>query len=72
MFVPLSEIEKILGEKLASSKVELSLTMIGLEVEEVQKWDFSKLDPKIVVGEIEKIEKHPNADKLQICVVNTG
>ena len=64
--------EKILGEKLDSSKVEQSLTMIGLEVEEVQKWDFSKLDPKIVVGEIEKIEKHPNADKLQICLVNTG
>ena len=72
MFVPLSEIEKILGEKLDSSKVEQSLTMIGLEVEEVQKWDFSKLDPKIVVGEIERIEKHPNADKLQICLVNTG
>ena len=56
MFVPLSEIEKILGEKLDSSKVEQSLTMIGLEVEEVQKWDFSKLDSKIVVGEIERIE----------------
>ena len=30
-----------------------------------------KLD-KIVVGQIEKIEKHPDADKLIICQVNVG
>ncbi|NMW85623.1 phenylalanine--tRNA ligase subunit beta [Peptoniphilus sp. AGMB00490] len=27
---------------------------------------------KIVVGQIEKIEKHPDADKLVICTVNVG
>ena len=27
---------------------------------------------KIVVGKIEKIEKHPDADKLIICQVNIG
>ena len=27
---------------------------------------------KIVVGQIEKIEKHPDADKLIICQVNIG
>ena len=27
---------------------------------------------KIVVGQIEKIEKHPDADKLVICQVNIG
>ncbi|PPA71674.1 YtpR family tRNA-binding protein [Jeotgalibacillus proteolyticus] len=31
--------------------------------------DFS---PKFVVGYIESKEKHPNADKLNICQVNTG
>ncbi len=38
-------------------------------------WGFWKtwcrLD-KIVVGQIEKIEKHPDADKLVICQVNIG
>ena len=36
---------------------------------------FEKLDAdldKIVVGQIEKIEKHPDADKLVICQVNVG
>ena len=27
---------------------------------------------KIVIGQIEKIEKHPDADKLIICQVNVG
>ena len=36
---------------------------------------FERLDAdldKIVVGQIEKIEKHPDADKLVICQVNIG
>lgn len=27
---------------------------------------------QIVIGRIEKIEKHPDADKLIVCRVNTG
>ena len=27
---------------------------------------------KIVIGQIEKIEKHPDADKLVVCQVNVG
>lgn len=30
------------------------------------------LSPKFVVGHIESKEKHPNADKLNICQVNVG
>ena len=33
---------------------------------------FDKNLEKIVVGQIEKIEKHPDADKLVICQVNIG
>ena len=36
---------------------------------------MKKLDAdldKIVIGQIEKIEKHPDADKLIICQVNIG
>ncbi|HOV70250.1 MAG TPA: phenylalanine--tRNA ligase subunit beta, partial [Clostridia bacterium] len=46
------------------------LIMNGLEVE---GWE-SKADEitGVVVGRIEKIEKHPNADKLSVCQVNTG
>ena len=72
MLVPLSEIEKILEKKLDSKKVEESLTMIGLEVENVESWDFHNLDKKIVIGQILTIEKHPDADKLQVCMIDIG
>lgn len=47
-----------------------AMTLSGTKVE-----GFTKLDAdldKIVIGQIEKIEKHPDADKLIICQVNIG
>ena len=46
------------------------LTMSGLEVDDVQ--DLSKLSDLVVVGEIITLEKHPDADRLNICQVNVG
>ena len=53
-------------------KVDLGevLTMSGLEVDDVQ--DLSKISKLIVVGEIISIEKHPDADRLNICQVDIG
>ena len=47
-----------------------AMTLTGTKVEGFEKLD-ADLD-KIVVGQIEKIEKHPDADKLVICQVNVG
>lgn len=47
-----------------------AITLSGSHVEGYVKKD-KNLD-KIVVGKIEKIEKHPDADKLIICQVNIG
>ena len=47
-----------------------AMTLSGTKVE-----GFSRLDKnleKIVVGQIDKIEKHPDADKLIVCQVNIG
>ena len=47
-----------------------AMTLTGTKVE-----GFERLDKnlnKIVIGQIEKIEKHPDADKLIICQVNVG
>ena len=47
-----------------------AMTLSGTKVE-----GFTRLDKnleKIVVGHIEKIERHPDADKLIICQVNIG
>ena len=47
-----------------------AMTLTGTKVEGFEKLD-ADLD-KIVVGQIEKIEKHPDADKLVISQVNVG
>ena len=47
-----------------------AMTLSGSKVE-----GFTKMDAdleKIVIGQIKKIEKHPDADKLIICQVNIG
>ncbi len=46
------------------------LTNAGMEVEEIIYLNEHLHD--VVVGKITKIEKHPNADKLQVCQVDIG
>ena len=46
------------------------LTMIGLEVEAVE--DKARALAPFVVGHVLSAEKHPNADKLKVCLVDTG
>ena len=47
-----------------------AMTLSGTKVEGYERLD-ADLD-KIVIGQIEKIEKHPDADKLIVCQVNVG
>ena len=47
-----------------------AMTMSGTKCEGYKKLD--KNLEKIVVGKIEKIERHPDADKLIVCQVNIG
>lgn len=47
-----------------------AMTLAGTKVEGYEALDAA-LD-KIVIGQIDKIEKHPDADKLIICQVNVG
>jgi phenylalanyl-tRNA synthetase beta chain len=59
-----------LDTKARVEKIADTLTRIGLEVEEL--FDPSvKLAP-FRVAEVVKCEKHPNADKLSVCEVDTG
>jgi len=52
------------------SGVLARLTMRGLEVEAVH--DLSKGFEKVITAQIEARDKHPNADRLSVCRVNTG
>lgn len=47
-----------------------AMTLTGTKVEGFERAD-KNLD-KIVIGQIMKIEKHPDADKLIVCQVNIG
>ncbi|PKD44565.1 phenylalanine--tRNA ligase subunit beta [Rhodohalobacter barkolensis] len=55
---------------LSPAETEEKLTLSGLEVEGIEQIgsDFEGF----VVGEINQVRSHPNADKLQICDVNLG
>ncbi len=46
------------------------LTAVGLEVEGYE--DPSKAFNHVVVGQVVKLDKHPNADKLTLCQVDVG
>ncbi|HHU90756.1 MAG TPA: phenylalanine--tRNA ligase subunit beta [Clostridiaceae bacterium] len=47
-----------------------AMTLSGSKVEGVE--DMGKDIEKVVVGKIVSMEKHPDADKLRICKVDTG
>lgn len=47
-----------------------AMTLSGSKVEGYEKLDEDL--EKIVIGQVTKIEKHPDADKLVICQVNVG
>lgn len=46
------------------------MVMSGFEVESIT--DLSETMRNVVVGRIVKLEKHPDADKLQICQIDIG
>lgn len=46
------------------------LTLAGLEVESIES--RGKGLEKVIVGQIKKVEKHPEAQKLSICMVDIG
>ncbi len=51
-------------------EISEKLTAIGLEVEEII--DRSKIYKDFIVGHVKKCEQHPDADCLNLCVVNDG
>ena len=56
--------------KIDTKELAHLLTMSGLEVEECR--DVAPPFEGVVVGQVIKTEKHPNADKLKVCQVEVG
>ena len=55
---------------LSSDELAHALTMAGIEVESIEP--VAALFNKVVVAEVLIVEKHPEADRLKVCSVNTG
>ena len=68
--VPLSWLKEFVDLTSSPEDLAAGLTLRGLEVGSIQyigsQWDG------IVVGQVETIEKHPNADRLVVLTVNDG
>jgi phenylalanyl-tRNA synthetase beta chain len=52
------------------SEIADKLTMIGLEVERIE--DKAKAFAPFVIARVTEAKQHPNADRLRVCVVDTG
>ena len=46
------------------------MVMSGFNIENVQR--FGRGIEDVVVGKVESVEKHPDADKLLVCIVDVG
>ncbi|HEC05004.1 MAG TPA: phenylalanine--tRNA ligase subunit beta, partial [Thiothrix sp.] len=63
-------LRELVNPKLDIEDIAEKLTFAGVELEGIEPVasDFSK----VVVGQITKIEQHPDADRLKVCQVSLG
>ena len=59
-----------LDTKFSASEIGEILTSIGLELETLT--DYNQTHSQFVVATIDEFKKHPNADRLNLCIVNDG
>ena len=70
MQFPESWLREFCNPSLTTQELADTLTMAGLEVEELQP--VAPPFTGIVVGEIKEAVQHPDADRLRICQVDVG
>ena len=67
MKVSLNWLKRYVDIKVPVDELCNRMTMAGFEVEDVE--DLSASMENVKVGRIVKLEKHPDADKLQVCQI---
>lgn len=70
MLLPIKWLGKYVNIEISSKELADGLTYSGSHVESITRLD--KEIKNVVVGRINEIEKHPNADKLFVCKVDLG
>jgi phenylalanyl-tRNA synthetase beta chain len=66
----LSWLKEHLDTDASLAEITETLTMIGLEVEQVD--DPAEKFAPFIVADVKSAEPHPNADRLRVCMVDTG
>ena len=73
MKISLSWLQQYLKVDLSTDEISELLTDIGLEVEGIHKYETIKGGLKgIVIGKILTVDKHPDADRLNLTTVDVG
>jgi phenylalanyl-tRNA synthetase beta chain len=70
MKFPLSWLKEYIDITLPPAQIAKILTLAGIEVESIEKAELGF--DKVVVGEVLRVAKHPNADKLTVAEVTDG
>ena len=70
MQLPLSWLRQFCNPSLTDAELGETLTMAGLELEELQT--AAPAFSQVLIGEIKHCEQHPDADRLRVCQVDTG
>ena len=70
MKVSVNWLKELVDVKLSVDELAHTLTMAGLEVEEITP--VAAAFDHIVVAEVKSTAPHPNADKLRVCEVDAG
>ena len=70
MRISLNWLRELVDCDLSPQELDEKLTMAGFEVESIE--DRRTWAEGVVVGHILTAERHPNADKLQVCKVDIG
>lgn len=62
-------LKKYISINTSAEDIAQNLILKTCEIEDIYTRKIAK---SIVIGQIQRIEKHPDADKLNVCQVNCG
>ncbi|MGZ4294216.1 MAG: phenylalanine--tRNA ligase subunit beta, partial [Solirubrobacteraceae bacterium] len=71
MRVPVHWLHEYCAPALDAFALAERLAMTGTEVERVERHGVTELE-HFVVGKVLQAEQHPDADRLRVCLVDTG
>lgn len=63
-------LQEFIDLDLSPEELADKLTLIGLEVEEIE--EFGSTLEGVIVGEVLETKAHPNADRLKVCTIDLG